>query len=264
MVDSRLTRGVDDDGNPWAICQVCTERTTEKNLALDPTDGKRWDVCKDCYPKTVNLVCWDDETGIGHPTHDLNGDLDCRRCTHKANWCCVGDWVHSGEYGDAEWDECMQPAEFCARPAEGPGCMPVCGVCKQHIEHDPALKKKYGVVVFEPYDGRTGERFCSETCSHDDEWWDGWTLEPPVPTELEPSFTERLIDELEAIRADLKNCARDTEGLMYERGPDGLHLRDFIAVADTNGPPEDADARIWAARGRLGNLLDLLERGETL
>jgi hypothetical protein len=78
---------------------------------------------------------------------------------------------------------------------------------------------------------------------------------PGAPGDLLPY----LIAELKAVRADLKNCARDTVGLMYEHGPDGLRLRDFVAGADTNGPPEDADARIWAARGRLGDLLDLLE-----
>jgi len=78
---------------------------------------------------------------------------------------------------------------------------------------------------------------------------------PGVPSDL----LSHLVAELKAVRADLKNCARDTEGLMYEHGPDGLRLRDSVAGADTNGPPEHADARIWAARGRLGDLLDLLE-----
>lgn len=78
---------------------------------------------------------------------------------------------------------------------------------------------------------------------------------PGIPTDL----LSHLIDELKAVRADLKNCARDTEGLMYADGPSGHYLREFVAKADTNGPPEDADARIWAARGRLGDLLDLLE-----
>lgn len=70
---------------------------------------------------------------------------------------------------------------------------------------------------------------------------------------------EQVVAELKAIRADLKNCARDTTGLMYESGPDGPRLRAFVAEADTNGPPEECDDRIWAARGRVTALLDLLD-----
>lgn len=67
--------------------------------------------------------------------------------------------------------------------------------------------------------------------------------------------------ELKGISAALKDCARDTTGLMYEQGPDGsLRLRDFVVHADTNNPPADCDTAIWAVRGRIQSLQDVLER----
>jgi hypothetical protein len=85
--------------------------------------------------------------------------------------------------------------------------------------------------------------------------------EPETPADAPDTTpsTAYVIAELKAIRADLKSCARDTEGLMYERGPDGLQQREFLAAADTNGPPDRCDERIWAARGRVTALLDLLD-----
>lgn len=95
------------------------------------------------------------------------------------------------------------------------------------------------------------------------------SIEHPAPEAEKPSvdlgeypFTAYVIAELKAIRADLKNCARDTTGLMYESGPDGLRQREYIAEADTNGPPDRCDDRIWAARGRVAELLDLLDPTE--
>jgi len=82
--------------------------------------------------------------------------------------------------------------------------------------------------------------------------------EAPDAVEGVPSL-KHVVAELKAIRADLKNCARDTTGLMYESGPDGLRLREYVAGADTNGPPEECDDRIWAARGRVTDLLDLFD-----
>lgn len=70
--------------------------------------------------------------------------------------------------------------------------------------------------------------------------------------------------ELAGISADLKNCARDTTGLMYERGPDGeLRLRAYVATADTNSPPEECETMVWAVRGRVQALQDLLEQAAT-
>jgi hypothetical protein len=65
--------------------------------------------------------------------------------------------------------------------------------------------------------------------------------------------------ELAAARAAMKHVAQDVQGLMYERGPDGLRLREFVPTADTNGDPEYCDARAWEVRGRLGDLLDWLD-----
>lgn len=70
---------------------------------------------------------------------------------------------------------------------------------------------------------------------------------------------EHVVTELTAIRADLKNCFQDTMGLMYERGPNGLRLREYVTEADTNGPSDQCDDRIQAARGRVTELLDLLD-----
>lgn len=72
-------------------------------------------------------------------------------------------------------------------------------------------------------------------------------------------FTAHVVAELKAIRADLKNCLQDTIGLMYQRGPDGLRLREYVTEADTNGPSDQCDDRIQAARGRVTELLDLLD-----
>lgn len=257
-----MTQRTDRFGQRWVICPICVEEFHPDDLSPPPEGFKAefWDVCKGCFPVFSDVVCWDEETGFAYWTHEPDdvgkwGVPCCRRCDQGLNWCVEGSFDYWGE-----WDECGQWAEWCGRPAEGPACMPVCNRCKKEIERSPALQKKYNVVVFEPYDGLTTDRFCSEGGGHDDEeWqWGGWT-EPPAPADLEPSQIEHLIAELTAIRADLKNCARDTEGLMYENGSGGHHLRDFVARADTNGPPEDADARIWAARSRVGHLLDLLE-----
>lgn len=53
MVDSRLTKGIDDEGNLWAICQVCMEKKGVEELVIDPKDGLPWDVCKNCEGKTA-------------------------------------------------------------------------------------------------------------------------------------------------------------------------------------------------------------------
>jgi hypothetical protein len=58
MVDSRLTKGVDDDGNPWVICQICFEKKSVQELAIDPADGLPWDVCKNCEGQTVAHPTW--------------------------------------------------------------------------------------------------------------------------------------------------------------------------------------------------------------
>jgi len=65
--------------------------------------------------------------------------------------------------------------------------------------------------------------------------------------------------ELAAARAAMKNVAQDVQGLMYEYGPGGLRLRDYVPTADTNGDPEYCDVRAWAVRARLGDLLDWLD-----
>jgi len=51
-MDSRLSRWVDDDGQLWQLCQICTDPTRYENLAVDPQDPLiRWDVCAACRNK---------------------------------------------------------------------------------------------------------------------------------------------------------------------------------------------------------------------
>lgn len=184
-----LTQRTDRFGQRWVICPVCVEEFHPDDLhpAPEGADSRFWDVCKGCFPSLDDIVCWDEETGFGYWSHEPDDDGSrwggpgCGRCGQPLNWCAEGSYDYWGE-----WDDCGKNAEFCGRPAEGPACMPVCGECKEQIEQSPALMKKYGIVVFEPYDGLTTDRFCSEDFRHDDEeWqWGGWQ-EPPV---ADPEF----------------------------------------------------------------------------
>lgn len=49
MVDSRLTRYIDDEGRPWVLCQGCCEEFSSEELAVDPEDGQLIDLCKSCF-----------------------------------------------------------------------------------------------------------------------------------------------------------------------------------------------------------------------
>lgn len=51
MVDSRLTRYIDDEGRPWVLCQGCCEECSPDQLAVDPEDGQLIDMCKTCFEK---------------------------------------------------------------------------------------------------------------------------------------------------------------------------------------------------------------------
>jgi hypothetical protein len=55
-VDSRLKSWFDDDGQLWVLCEHCTKKTREEDLAIDPTDGLRWNVCAPCKQKETEQL----------------------------------------------------------------------------------------------------------------------------------------------------------------------------------------------------------------
>lgn len=134
--------------------------------------------------------CWPSGSKTGYCQHHY-GDYghECQRCGYHCNPCMVGWWEESIDYG-TYWSTCDMVASWCGRYAEGDGCLPVCDEDKQRFEQDPQMmQREYenigGLVVFEPYDPLTSERVCWESFRHDDEDWDHWLDEPPVPVELE-------------------------------------------------------------------------------
>ena len=55
-MDYRLTRWVDDEGQLWQICMICTDPTRAEDLAIDPFDGERWDLCATCGEGEFNRL----------------------------------------------------------------------------------------------------------------------------------------------------------------------------------------------------------------